>query len=432
MMFVVVPEVTEDVDSCILSINASCDIAMVPLDDRILSQADSRHSSLSLSSAGVGIQILLERMETYLGQRNTYGHRMSVSGRTFYGREKVIVGLSQIAQSGRFAVICGLRKIGKTTLVDQLLEVRLPREVAAIKLDLQACRTDDIKYLYCDIEDKLKMHSIENGKDQEAAAFTLSSLGQDWATRASYETVRGRFETDMRKFLYLLSQEKRKVLIVLDELDIVVPGGGRNPPNGARQFFQTLRGLAQEFGGRVLSNISIAATAAITEDAYWGEEENPLVLSYEKVVLRPLDYRECSQMVRTLGKMMGVSWSDSAIEKLYRETGGHPSLTREFCRYLVEENPARPLEVDEAKIENGIVSYMRDEANTSMEMITNFLSSHVPHGNDILKEIVLRGSSSDLGTIRKLIEYQIIADGDSGYRTTFQLLDRWIKGRAWS
>lgn len=100
--------------------------------------------------------------------------------------------------------------------------------------------------------------------------------------------------------------------------------------------------------------------------------QNPLfgIVSYK--YLRGLGLDEVRRMLRTLGRRMGLKFSESAVEYTYRRYGGHPLLTRLACSLLHQRLAAlqvtRPVEIDETLLK-------RDEAARDAEL--TFYCRHV-------------------------------------------------------
>jgi excisionase family DNA binding protein len=399
--------------------------AIVPLDDAIL-----RSDQPSLAT-------LRDLLGQYLGLRNLYDATMPVAGRRFFGREKLLLQLTDEVLRGNFLGIYGLRKMGKTSLIYQLRDEKLRSEAVAY-VDLQASAALTIKNcnpLYWELERDLYIRL----REQHREAADLLRLGKmerfsdlpDGGERAALL-----FAEDLRTFLDMRTAGKiagiKRLIIVLDELERILPIAGQPGIAGYIEFFGLLRGLAQtERYRNSLSSIVVAANAAISERGYWEGRENPVFALYKPMFLPPLTQNECVEMIRTLGKGMSVYWTDEAIQAVFTETGGHPFLTRSLCSRIVKQNMARPLNVSADMVQAQIGPFIRDESD-KLEQITELLRINFPDEEKFLQQIALDETSPEMAdeSLRHLLGYQLIKVEGSEYRMTLNLLRRWLRRRA--
>lgn len=88
------------------------------------------------------------------------------------------------------------------------------------------------------------------------------------------------FSEDIRTFLDALVSGKipgiKHLVIVLDELERILPITGQSRIDGYLEFFGLLRGLAQtERYRNVISSVVVAANAAISDRGYWEVVRTP-------------------------------------------------------------------------------------------------------------------------------------------------------------
>lgn len=426
MAFIVVPN-NEEVRDRVMSANSESSIALVPLDDTLLKETENAFNTL---------QNLLYQ---YLGSRNLYNSNQPVSGRRFFGREKLLIQLSEEVQQGHFLGIYGLRKIGKTSLVYQLLKERLKKEAIAY-IDLQGSKilaTQNCAPLYWELE-----HDLYNrlGQSQNNSQIThLLRLGKferfsdlpENGTKAELM-----FNEDIRALLDAMSAGNtafHKLVIVLDELEPLLPIDGKENISGSREFFALLRGLAQTERYRgLLSTIVVAANAAISERGYGGGRENPVFAFFQPVFLPPLSKDDCHDMIVTLGKSMSVHWEEEAIETIFAETAGHPFITRVLCSHIIDQDHKRPLIVTVTMVKEEIPQFIRKEGS-KFQQITELLHTHFPEEEKLLKKIALEEETPASLTdteLSHLLGYHLIELKEGNYHITLNLLRRWLRRRA--
>ncbi len=424
LAFIAVPN-TNHVRDQIMNILGEKNEAIVPLDDQ-----DFNHSQNTLDK-------LRDKVEEYLGQRNLYDSTMPVSGRRFFGREKLLLQLTEGVRHGQFMGIYGLRKMGKTSLMYQLRDKKLSSDVVAY-LDLQssaALTLKDCTPIYWELERDLYLRLREKNNPL-AKKLRLGVIDHFSSLPFDSTRIGILFAEDMRSLLDDLSSRKntdiQRVVIVMDELERILPVAGQSGINGYMEFFALLRGLAQTERYRgLISSVVVAANAAISERGYWEGRENPVFALYRPIPLPPLSVKECKEMIQTLGKGMSVYWSDDAVQAVFDETGGHPFFARQLCSRITEHYTDRPLTVTSEIVGEQTSIFIREDGD-KLEQVTELLHRNFPDEEKVLYQIALGEVSKewDDNVLRHLLGYHIITNENNSYRVNINLLRRWILRRA--
>ena len=424
LAFIAVPHANAVRDQ-VMSILSDNNEAIVPLDEALFQKSENP------------LQAVHELLGQYLGRRDLYSNTVPVSGRRFFGRERLLLQLTDEVQRGQFIGIYGLRKIGKTSLIHQLRDEKLRGDAVAY-VDLQASvalTTRNCDPLYWELERDLYLRL--HGRNREIAdllrlgkAERFSDLSENGARASLF------FAEDLRAFLDVLGTGKisgiKRLVIVLDELERILPVAGQRGINGYVEFFGLLRGLAQTERYRgLLSSVVVAANAAISEQGYWGERENPVFAFYTPYFLPPLSRDECVKMIRDLGKGMSVYWDEDATSAVFAETDGHPFLTRILCSYIAKQHVQRPLRVTVQMVQAQIDPFIRGESD-KLEQITELLRTNFAQEETFLQQSALGEAPPDMPdeALRHLLGYHLIAAENGGYRVTLNLLRRWLRRRA--
>ena len=138
-----------------MSILSENNEAIVPLDDTLFQKSEKP------------LQTIQELLGQYLGRRDLYSNTVPVSGRRFFGRERLLLRLTDEVQRGQFLGIYGLRKIGKTSLIHQLRDEKLRGDAVAY-VDLQASAalaTRNCDPLYWELERDLYLRLSERNRE---------------------------------------------------------------------------------------------------------------------------------------------------------------------------------------------------------------------------------------------------------------------------
>lgn len=425
LAFIAVPQVDTNLRNRLISrlTDTKERIAIIPLDDEFFQSSQEPQEAVH------------ELLTQYLGHRDLYNSTSPVSGRHFFGREHLLGELNEEIRRGEFLGIYGLRKIGKTSLVDKLREEQLKGSSFAY-VDLQSSLVADPKIGNCDPLYWELERDLYNrfAKDNQKIANVLRLGKEESFTDLSENilSVRLIFSEDIRAFLELLKTDKipniKRLVILLDELEQILPVGRQSGVDGYVEFFTLLRGLAQSYHG-LLSNVIVAANAVLSEASYLGERENPVFAFYKSFFLPPLPKHECVEMIIDLGKGMCVYWDENATNAVFAETGGHPFITRQFCSYIQKEHAGRPLNVTEQMVQVLIDPFLRDESHL-MKQIIDLLYRHFPEEETILRQIALEEAPTQIPdeALKHLQKsYHLIEQKDGGYRVTLNLLRRWLR-----
>ncbi|MCP2728870.1 ATP-binding protein [Limnofasciculus baicalensis] len=385
--------------------------------------------------------ILRQELDKWLSGRDLFEDRFPVSGLKFYGRDAELQNLMRNIDEGQHTGIYGLRKVGKTSLMQKLAEKR-PLDLV-VYVDLQEISVNDCAYLYWKIARKLQdelTHKKELGLALKEIKLDLGSESDYLALDKPEEKNALRFDGDVRRLLGALATNETtassKIVITIDELEYMLPIGADNGFRGYDLFFRYLRGISQSTHGRVVSVIA-AANPAISEEPRWEGRDNPVFQFYREVFLPPLEKQECNEMITKIGRGMSVSFDVESLEAIYSETGGHPYITRQLCSHLVAQDKSRPLQVNRRLISDNINSFVRDKRAIFEEIIER-LKNYFPEELDLLLAIAAKGSAkgSELAplvtvpidvALRHLIGYQIVDFQQGEYKIKINLLHSWLK-----
>lgn len=424
LAFISVPN-TDVVHDQVMRILSDNRAAVIPLDDAFFQNRDEP------------VQSIQRVLSHYLGQRDLYDSTRPVSGRRFFGRERLLVQLGDSLRRGRFLGIYGLRKIGKTSLVYHLRDEQL-RDDAVAYVDLQASptlRTRNCDALYWEVE--CALHSRLSAANHPLAdLFRLGKVERFSSLPEGGKNAPVIFDEDLRAFLDAVVANRAggigRVVILLDELEQILPVAGQEGVAGYLEFFALLRGLSQtERYQGALSCVVVAANAAISERGYWHGRENPVYALFAPFFIPPLPEGECDEMICSLGKGMSVYWEPEATSAVFSETCGHPFLTRTLCSYIARSQTKRPLRVTRRMVHEHIPPFVRDQGNL-MEQITELVKTHFPEEATVLERIALgkspEGATDE--TLRHLLGYHLVAAKGGRYRITLNLLQRWLRRRA--
>lgn len=382
---------------------------------------------------------LKQILEEWLYRRNLYEENFPVSGRRFFGREHELAGLIRSIDSGNPVGLFGLRKVGKTSLLKKLKEKR-PQDIV-IYIDLQKVPggLKDCAYLYYEMANQLRTDLREKYPQIEKIVhFTLGGRHKGFDAIPKKEMLASQFDDDLRELNEAIRARtdlhQVKVLVLLDEVERVLPVAQSEGFKGYSDLFAYLRGISQQDG--FLISIITGANPAICDEPQWEGRDNPVFKFYKETFLPPLEKHECYEMVRKLGRGMGISFTEGGLQQIYKETGGHPFVTRQLCSRIARHFETRPLLVNEEKVRRGTQEFLFNDADIFRDILAR-LERDFPEEKDLLlliaeginsqAELVRPRKSGAHEGLRHLVGYQLVERDETTYRIKMELLLKWIR-----
>lgn len=245
----------------------------------------------------------------------------------FFGRSAEIDIITQALDRGQSVGIFGLRKAGKTSLMNSINALRKEAGRAVVQLDISEVTTAD--------EFRLRLLEriwavLDERDSADPGSVRLRLLSKMGEPRLDIADVSLHWTSDLRK---LLEAADVRVELFVDEIDQAFPLRSTLKDGEAERLYQTLtqlRGLVQE--GDQLVLLAAGVDPALFERPLLGDKDNLLYKLVRLLWLSPLSRDEMAEMVRTLGRKMGVRVrSHEPMDALFSEYGGHPLLTRKAC-----------------------------------------------------------------------------------------------------
>jgi hypothetical protein len=137
-------------------------------------------------------------------------------------------------------------------------------------------------------------------------------------------------------------QTDQEVVLILDEVEYLCPPRAErqegNPINQkVPQLFGVFRKLVQERDnfGLVISGL---ASASVEASELYGRP-NPLFSFAKPYYIGSFNDSEGTDLLRGIGKQVGLTWTDDAIRLAMSETGGSPMLIRELGSAVLSSYP---------------------------------------------------------------------------------------------
>lgn len=242
----------------------------------------------------------------------------------FFGRSDLILEHINRHASGEHSGLFGLRKSGKTSII-YAIERRL--------------RSIGSRFVSLDCESP----SIHQLRWNELLFRMVSLYHQEYGShgnapqRESYDekNCADQFATDMSNIH--ASDVPASTMFIFDEIERISPGTASSPHwrdgDDFVYFWQTMRAFYQR-NPEVFTYLLVGTNPKCVESPTLNGHENPLFKSVPDSYVPPFDVAKVREMVRKLGRYMGLKFDEQIYASLCDDFGGHPFLIRQFCSEL--------------------------------------------------------------------------------------------------
>lgn len=321
----------------------------------------------------------------------------------FFGRREYVHELISRHKSGENSGVFGLRRSGKTSVLQAIERAAQFTETMCVFADCQ-----DLYHYSWNIAlffiIQLIVDKIGFVKDIKKEYY-----GEENANR--------QFASDLD---YIIKVSKKDILLLFDEIEQITPklGMKENWKDGDDfvKFWQTIRSNFHKWGSKftfILAGTNPSAIEQITINKH----DNPLYNQLKaESYLPPFQVIDTKDMVNKLGGYMGLCFDDVVCAKLTQDFGGHPYLIRHFCstinQYVNENRLKKPLIISMAIYDKVMPMFVEKSADNYCRFILNVLEDYYPEENRFLQELAL-GNLKDSDTydpqiIAHLLGYGII------------------------
>lgn len=330
----------------------------------------------------------------------------------FFGRIDIIQTLINRYKSGENSGVFGLRKTGKTSLINGLERSMLSDNLTPVVIDCQNTsfnqrRWNEALYYLCLLAHKKLTPNTPLPLEKDFSVKDAAILFECFAEKA-------------------FSLKNQRILFVFDEIENI--SRKTSPAEHWKSgldfvlFWQSLRSIFQN-NKKLLSYIIIGTNPSCVEVAKIEDVDNPLFNHFIPIYIPGFGVDDTRSMTRKLGRKMGIKFEETIYAKLTEDFGGHPFLMRHACSSISKgiEKSARPVMIDRIIYNNGKDEFLKNNVNY-MEMIVGVLKDHYNDEYEMLRLLAV----GDIDTFNEfselhpyytnhLIGYGLIKRGSAGY-----------------
>lgn len=345
----------------------------------------------------------------YFYSRDLFDYSEPLKKETFFfGRTDIVMQIINKHKAGMNCGLFGLRKTGKTSIIYEIHRKARVHDFVSVSIDCQNTsfnmrRWNNALYYVVNV--------IKNTIDFPDPVFE-----EDFT-----------LENASDKFCFYLEQFKifshKKILIMFDEIENITFGKASSEHwcSGLDfvYFWQSIRSCFQNTGD-VFTFCILGTNPKCIEDATILDKDNPIFNMFQPVYIPGFDHTQTREMVRKLGRIMGISFDEGIYTRLVEDYGGHPFLIRRMCSKIAQMNPERPVIIDRKKYAEAKREFNLE--NSYFTMILEVLAQFYVDEYEMLKFLALGDTETfkfyineDPSMINHLLGYGLVRRNDQTY-----------------
>lgn len=358
--------------------------------------------------------LIIQRFQEHFYSRDLFAFESPLKKDIyFFGRRAYVHSLMNRHKSGENSGVFGLRRSGKTSVLEAIKRESYIMDTACAFIDCQNLYhfawNRALYYTMSEIAKALKIEMPSNSDEY------------------TEEEANIHFKEDLE---LLFECTDKNVLVLYDEIEHISPSLGMTENwkigDDFIKYWQTIRSNYREWGKRftfIIAGTNPGAIELITINGH----DNPLFNQLDTESYLPVfNVEDTSEMVNKLGGYMGLTFDDIVCSNLTKDFGGHPYLIRHFCSaisfYVNEKRLKKPLVVTNAIYNAVMPIFTQSKADVYCRLITQVLLDNYKEEYRFLENLALgnlqENAKYDPTMITHLIGYGIIENnqGVLGYR----------------
>lgn len=329
-------------------------------------------------------QELEERIRTHTGQVNFYIKKTPVtSPLDFFGRNQVINELKSRIDSFDPVGVYGLRKVGKSSLI-QYLKEQLPEPVAFLDLQTESGHANCAVLYHKIIREFVNDLKIKFPGNIDVSTLQCLLPGIDPAQLTGED-----FANDLSRLSRILKQRSyrtSKLILFMDEIEELLPSNEKNekPFQGYLEFLKVLRGLNQD--KKLLIPVVSSVDSRFNQGRFADGKENPAYTMFVEFRLAGLSREDSDDLITTIGASLGLKYEENALKMIYDYTGGYPLLTRFLCGKIFESIPEKPFTVTVTEVKTAVDDFLESD----VAVLEQLFDSLKPSQQKVVQELALQ------------------------------------------
>ena len=276
----------------------------------------------------------------------------------FFGRTDIVTTVIEKHKAGSNYGLFGLRKTGKTSIIFDIKRKAESQDYLAIFIDCQDTSFNMRKWnkaLYYVANSVCKEIDFQKPEEEDFTPENASSMFADIIKNCK-------------------NVSKKTILLLFDEIENITFGKSAvsHWRNGLDFvfFWQSIRSAYQILNNTFTFAIFGTNPKCVEDPSILGTD-NPIYNIFQPCYIPGFDYKQTREMVRRLGRIMGLKFEEEVYTHLMEDYGGHPFLIRRVCSKIAQLNNNRPVIIDRLKYKEAKQKFNLD--NVYFDMILDVL-----------------------------------------------------------
>lgn len=341
----------------------------------------------------------------------------------FFGRSQLVHELVNRHKDGEHTGLFGLRKSGKTSIIYAIERTLDVSGDNYISID---CESPSIH--------KLRWNELLEKIIMLYHASISSKVKLTTKNRYEEKYAADSFEEDILKTYR--SKKKKTTLFLFDEIERISPKTASSEHWRSGEdfiyFWQTLRGFFQR-NPDVFTYMLVGTNPSCIEESTLVGHENPIFASIPCQYVPSFEHDQVREMVRKLGRYIGLKFDEIIYAKLADDFGGHPFLIRQACSVIHSECKGdRPAIVDKALYEKVKKKFI-DSSVHYLDMVVQVLRDWYPDEYEMLKYLSQGDiaafnefAEDNINFTKHLIGYGLIQKSTNGYAFNIEIIKEYL------
>jgi len=344
----------------------------------------------------------------------------------FFGRTDLVHTLINRHRSHQVSGLFGLRKTGKTSVIFGVQRAMQKVDGISAFIDCQTPAFHRLRWnhaLHYVLQEVRRQNNLEDrlGPIEQYTEQNAPNLFEKYLSKMS------------------AAMGSKTIMIIFDEIENITPTV--SPSDHWRTgvdfvyFWQAIRSLFQKSPG-LFSYLLVGTNPLCVELPRIVDADNPIFAQVPLEYIPGFDVPQTREMVRRLGRIMGLHFDENIYARLTDDFGGHPYLIRHACSVINSMvKVERPVRIDKGLYEEAVKIFLRDYSQF-MEMILSVLKEYFPDEYEMLR-ILARGDSETFKEYAQLsplytnhlLGYGFLEEVDGRYTFKTETIKTFIESR---
>lgn len=349
----------------------------------------------------------------------------------FFGRDQLVLDIINKHLSGENSGLFGLRKTGKTSIIFDVKRKILHRNGIAVFVSCQNTAISEVpwyKALFYVVQCMYEDINSDLGLDEDNKLSPLYS-------ETDYTNVSA--TSNFMKEIENINQNiEHSILLMFDEVEHITFKKASNKLWGEElesvSFWKAIRSIYQSKNDKHFSFCIVGTNPICIEYTQILHADNPIFKAVEPTYIQGFDRSQTREMIRTLGRVMGVTFDEPIYQKLTDEYGGHPFLIRHVCSYISQKNAKRPIRISKTTYEKAKQEFNKQETEY-FEMILGVLKEFYPNEYEMLRLLATNDyetfnyfAEEEPTIIKHLLGYGLVQKIEDDYEFKMEVMKEYI------